>query len=588
MASFSTAADRMDTVTDRESSNDVPAAPDDKGQTEPPTPPAPGQPEPPQGPPRPAVPPPAAPAAPVTPPWERQPSGLGSSDTDPDAVQRTSFRRPGGPLNSYGAEGSAPPRGEEDRRGPADVQPPPVPGEEEPQTRRTEPERFGPPSAFMPQPGDGRTPPPAERPGPPAGSPHDPQSAERAGTTEAYPRRDFGPPPFRDTPEGWTPPRGEAPTPPTRPAAADTRPKQRPGPPAPAQRGEPRPPQWAQAGPAPTGRERWAEQRGGEPAAAAAPQSWSYSDQIRSAELVPSRKIPPARGWRRAVYKGTFGLVNLGQSPDELRQAELHAKVRSLLRGRYKVGVLGKGGTGKTTIAACVGSIFAEIRQEDRVVAIDADTAFGKLGSRIDPNVAGSYWELAADQYLNSFADMRTRVGNNTSGLFVLAGETSTARRRVLDAAIYREATSRLDNHFTISIIDCGSTMDSGVTQEVLNDLDALIVVSSPWLDGASAAGQTLDWLGANGYTGLLHRTVVVLNDSDGHADTKTRSTLRDYFSRHGQTVIELPFDGHLRPGGVIDIDNEMNRVTRRRVLEIAAAIAEHFPTTTDAPRERR
>jgi MinD-like ATPase involved in chromosome partitioning or flagellar assembly len=303
---------------------------------------------------------------------------------------------------------------------------------------------------------------------------------------------------------------------------------------------------------------------------------------------VPTRKVPPSRGWRRAVLQGTFGLLNLGQSPDERRQAELEAKVRSLLRGRYKIGVLGKGGTGKTTIAASVGSIFADLRQEDRVVAIDADTAFGKLGSRIDPNVAGSYWELAADQYLNTFADMRTRVGNNTSGLFVLAGETSTARRRVLDAAIYREATSRLDNHFTISVIDCGSTMDSPVTQEVLADLDALIVVSSPWVDGASAAGQTMDWLAENGYTGLLHRTVVVLNDSDGHADRKTRATLTEYFSRHGQTVIELPFDGHLRPGGVIDIDNELDWLTRRRLLEIAASIAEHFPATTDASRDRR
>jgi MinD-like ATPase involved in chromosome partitioning or flagellar assembly len=336
----------------------------------------------------------------------------------------------------------------------------------------------------------------------------------------------------------------------------------------------------------PGGPGRHSEQRGPQPAAS--PGGWSYSDQIRSSELVPTRKIPPARGWRRALYTATFGMVNPGQSADERRQAELHAKIRSLLRGRYKIGVLGKGGTGKTTIAAAVGSVFAEIRQEDRVVAIDADTAFGKLGSRIDPGAAGSYWELAADQYLHSFADMRTRVGNNNSGLFVLAGETSTARRRVLDAAIYREATTRLDNHFTISIVDCGSTLDSPVTQEVLADLDALIVVSSPWLDGASAAGQTLDWLGANGYTGLLHRTVVVLNDSDGHADTKTRATLRDYFSGHGQVVIELPFDGHLRPGGVIDIDNEMNRLTRRRLLEIAAAIAEHFPATTEAPRERR
>jgi MinD-like ATPase involved in chromosome partitioning or flagellar assembly len=303
---------------------------------------------------------------------------------------------------------------------------------------------------------------------------------------------------------------------------------------------------------------------------------------------VPARKIPPARGWRRAVLIGSFGLINLGQSPDERRQAELEAKVRSLLRGHYKIGVLGKGGTGKTTIAATVGSLFAELRQEDRVVAIDADTAFGKLGSRIDPNVAGSYWELAADQHLNTFADMRTRVGNNTSGLFVLAGENSAARRRVLDPAIYREAITRLDNHFTISIIDCGSTMDSPVTQEVLMDLDALIVVSSPWVDGASAAGQTMDWLAEGGYTGLLHRTVVVLNDSDGHADRKTRATLTEYFSRHGQTVIELPFDGHLRPGGVIDIDNELDRPTRRRVLEIAAAIAEHFPATTDASRDRR
>ena len=50
----------------------------------------------------------------------------------------------------------------------------------------------------------------------------------------------------------------------------------------------------------------------------------------------------------------------------------------------------------------------------------------------------------------------------------------------MLDPAIYREAASRLDRHFTISIVDCGSTLDSPVTQEVLRDLDALIVVSSP------------------------------------------------------------------------------------------------------------
>jgi MinD-like ATPase involved in chromosome partitioning or flagellar assembly len=361
------------------------------------------------------------------------------------------------------------------------------------------------------------------------------------------------------------------------------------------------PPGWQQEPPRDRERERsprpagqdWSSQSSSPnwavaPAAAPPSTGYSYVDSIRTSELVPAKKMPPRKGWRRFIYRGTFGLVNLGPSPDEQRLADLELKIRSLLRGHYKIGVFGKGGVGKTTVAASVGSIFAELRQDDRVVAIDADTAFGKLGSRIDPNAAGSYWELAADEHLDTFADVRSRVGNNSAGLFVLAGESSTARRRVLDPAIYREATARLDRHFTISIVDCGSTMDSAIAQEVLRDLDALIVVSSPWVDGASAAGQTMEWLANRGYTGLLHRTVVVLNDSDGHADKRTRSILVQQFASRGQVVVEVPFDSHLRPGGVIDVTSEMSPLTRRRFIEITAALAEHFASTTDGPRDRR
>ena len=313
----------------------------------------------------------------------------------------------------------------------------------------------------------------------------------------------------------------------------------------------------------------------------------SYADRIRVDDLVPARRVPPGHGWRLALFRATFGLVNLGQSPDEIRQAELESKIKSVLRGHYKIGVMGKGGVGKTTVSASVGSVFAELRQDDRVVAVDADTAFGKLGSRVDPKAQGSYWELASDQHLETFADLRSRVGNNAAGLFVLAGEATPARRRVLDPAIYREATSRLDRYFTISIIDCSSTMDTPVTQEVLRDLDALIVVSSPWVDGAAAAGQTMDWLAARGLTNLLQRTVIVLNDSDGHADKRTRSILAQQFASQGQKVVEVPFDGHLRPGGVIDHTSQMSPPTRRRFVEIAAALAEYFPTRDDRSRER-
>ncbi|ORW29504.1 MinD/ParA family ATP-binding protein, partial [Mycobacterium palustre] len=292
---------------------------------------------------------------------------------------------------------------------------------------------------------------------------------------------------------------------------------------------------------------------------------------------VPLAAQLPDRGWRRLLRLATFGLVKLGPSAAQRQEAEYEAAIRTVLHGNYKVGVLGKGGVGKTSVAASVGSLFAELRHQDHVVAIDADTAFGRLANRIDPRSTGSFWELTADKNLQSFADVVGRLGRNSAGLHVLGGEPASGPRRVLDPAIYREAALRLDRHFTISVIDCGSTMDSPVTQEVLRDLDALIVVSSPWADGASAAARTMEWLSEKGKTGLLGHTVVVLNDSDGHADKRTRELLAREFVEHGQPVVEVPFDPHLRPGGVIDVTRELAPSTRRSFLQVTATVAGYF-----------
>ncbi len=470
-------------------------------------------------------------------------------------------------------EPAPPPKPPAPSRPPVDFVPPdrgPSPSEEE------DTERAAPPSSRWEPPA------PGPEPGPPGGQPDPPPPPS---LDPEQPGGSFRQPPPRHRPPPGSP-RDTGPLP-TAGRPDDGTWSQEPGwqaqrPTRPAGQGAPPPPPSG----APTS-QPWPPQSHGAEAPAPPRPPASYAERIRVDELMPPRRVRPSRGWRLALYKATFGLVNIGPSTDEIRQAELEAKIKSVLRGHYKVGVMGKGGVGKTTVSACVGSVFAELRFDDRVVAIDADTAFGKLGSRVDPKAPGSYWELASDQHLESFADVRARVGNNAAGLFVLAGEATPARRRVLDAAIYREATSRLDRYFTISIIDCSSTMDSPVTQELLRDLDALIVVSSPWMDGAAAAGQTMDWLAARGLTGLLQRTVIVLNDSDGHADKRTRSILAQQFGSQGQVVIEVPFDGHLRPGGVIDRTSEMSAATRRRFVEIAAALAEHFPTRDDRSRER-
>jgi MinD-like ATPase involved in chromosome partitioning or flagellar assembly len=359
----------------------------------------------------------------------------------------------------------------------------------------------------------------------------------------------------------------------------------RPAPPPPAAPAER--PKWSDRDFAPRGQQ--APRRPADPSSAAPAERSSWSDLNFAPQAEQEARQPgPGYGWRRLVFKATFGLVNLGPSAGEKRDASHVATIRSTLRGNYKVGVLGKGGVGKTTVAASVGSIFAELRRQDRVVAIDADTAFGRLGSRIDPRTNGSYWEIAADKNLRSFADVSVRVGSNSAGLYVLAGEPTAGPRRVLDPALYREATSRLDRHFTIAIVDCGSTMDAPVTQEALSDLDALIVVSSPWADGAGAAAQTMEWLASHGRSALLSRTVVVLNDSDGHSDKRHRSALARQFVERGQKVVQVPFDPHLRPGGVIDVKSELARKTRSTFLEISATVAGFFAARPESPRERR
>ena len=308
----------------------------------------------------------------------------------------------------------------------------------------------------------------------------------------------------------------------------------------------------------------------------------------------PSRRrgppVRPCAPWAAGAASCellTFGLVKPGPSAAQREEVQFEAAIRTVLHGNHKVGVLGKGGVGKTSVAASVGSIFAELRRQDRIVAIDADTAFGRLTSRIDPESTNSFWELTADKNLHSFTDVMARVGRNTAGLHVLGGEPAAGPRRVLDPAIYREAALRLDRHFAISVIDCGSTMDAPVTQEVLRDLDALIVVSSPWADGASAAAKTMDWLDDHNLRGLLQRTIVVLNDSDGHADKRTRSLLAREFINHGQPVVEVPFDPHLRPGGVIDVSTEMDPATRLRFLQVAATVTGYFGSRPAEPRNR-
>ena len=314
-------------------------------------------------------------------------------------------------------------------------------------------------------------------------------------------------------------------------------------------------------------------------------------DRLSPQTLVPAPKPRPSRGWRRMLLKSTGGLVNPGLSSYEQKLREDVQIIRGLLRGDcYRIGVfVGKGGTGKSTIATCIASIFAEFRSDDRVVAVDADPSFGKLADRIAPATSQTYWDLLADEAggrLKRWTDVKAHLGSNSeSGLWLLRGEHRTQRRRLINADVYAAAMQILERYMNIAVIDCGQVLEHDVMAAVLPTLNAAVIVGAMEPGAGLAAAETLAWLGGAGYHRLMRDAVVVLNDPRGRAGKHTRASLLRDFTAHadGPTVV-MPYDGHLSAGGVIDTKAGVDTRVRRVSIQIAAHVARGFAATTLEP----
>lgn len=107
------------------------------------------------------------------------------------------------------------------------------------------------------------------------------------------------------------------------------------------------------------------------------------SAQDLDASLLVRRVVPPpTRGWRRALYQGTGGRLNVGDNSRDRHLLGRVDQVRQPLRGCCRIALLGsKGGVGKTTTTVTLGSTFAAMR-ENRVIAVDANFRTGAHSAR--------------------------------------------------------------------------------------------------------------------------------------------------------------------------------------------------------------
>jgi MinD-like ATPase involved in chromosome partitioning or flagellar assembly len=287
-------------------------------------------------------------------------------------------------------------------------------------------------------------------------------------------------------------------------------------------------------------------------------------------------KMPSQRGWRHIVYMLTR--INLGLSPDEMYEMDLHARIRRNARDSYQIGVFGlKGGVGKTAVTVALGSSLSKIRG-DRILAVDADPDGGNLADRAGRQSAATVADLLSDKELSRYNDIRAYTSMNGSNLEVLSSEEYSGARREFNDDDWKGAVGIVSRYYNLVLADCGAGLFQPASRGVLSTVSGLVIVASASIDGARQAAVTMDWLRQNGYQDLLGRSCVVINHVVPGKPNIDVEDLVQQFERHvppGRVVV-LPWDKHIAAGTEIQLEL-LSPEFRRRVTELAAALSDDF-----------
>jgi MinD-like ATPase involved in chromosome partitioning or flagellar assembly len=278
--------------------------------------------------------------------------------------------------------------------------------------------------------------------------------------------------------------------------------------------------------------------------------------------------------WRSLLSRLTG--IDLAPSKDQVYELELRDRVRASVGSAFPIAVLNlKGGVGKTVVVEALGSTFAEARN-DRVIAVDVDA--GDLGDRHGSRNPLSMADLLADRVMR-YPDVRAHTCRNRSGLEVLGLPDYAHSDWLIERDDVVKAFSILRNHYGVVLMDCSKMLKSAVMNAVLLESRALVLVTDAAVDAIKKTGTTLEWLANNGYHKRVESTVLVINHTERDKPSALVTSALEQLSAQfaPERVVVLPFDQHVHEGKEIALDR-LSRLSRRRYLELAAALADMFP----------
>ncbi|WP_432149070.1 MinD/ParA family ATP-binding protein [Streptomyces sp. bgisy029] len=228
-----------------------------------------------------------------------------------------------------------------------------------------------------------------------------------------------------------------------------------------------------------------------------------------------------------------------------------------------------RGGAGKTTVAALLGTAYAHYRQ-DPVLLVEADPALGSLPLRLGAETLR--WTTAdlADivEPQMSLLDVTGYLVQLPENAWLLPGSQGQIGA-MLDTTAYERVMVALRRYFGVSVVDC-ETLPAEVARVALSASQARVLAAPATLDGVTSTYAVLQWMqGLPRH--MIDGTVVVLSTMVARpgidvaaAAEKLRST--------GAGVHVLPYDRHLAAGGVLRTEL-LARPTRLAAARLAAEV---------------
>lgn len=293
------------------------------------------------------------------------------------------------------------------------------------------------------------------------------------------------------------------------------------------------------------------------------------SDEQETVVRRPDR-LPYGEPWPRRVGRQVLRGVGATAQQQVGRRGELAERLnRPVTTGRRVAVVSVRGGAGKSTLAALVGSAFA-LHRADRVVVVDGDPDLGSVAVRLGVEQAASLRALfGGGARPAAFEQLSPQLRQTRAGVWVLSGRREIGAPPPVDVASFGLAQPVLSRYFAMSLVDCGAGLYGELTRSVLSRVHALLFVTPSTADGVRSARQALDQLAQTYYRPLLDRCVLALVRHAPHGGTDLAAAARA-LSVHGVHVVRLPYDRHLAAGATIDLP-KVGQGVQEAVLELGA-----------------